>query len=384
MYAINDEILDLFRKEYRQVARITYKYYSTTYTLTEADILQGGLTIDRAAFSGSALEIGATVASQLNLKLSKLNSTIYTSRLEQAWIFVEVGIKKWDAYNWENATVNWIPMGYFKITDLHEDERSITITALDRMILFDDTVNTSLISLPMKAKPLIARVCEICGVEMEPFNRNWYTNELIDIEAIPEGLTYRQVLQDLTFLIGAYNAYITHDGKLAFKSYVDEQELYIDKDEEYKFEIIDKYTIIGITYEHPGKDSITAVTVSPGNKKHIITYKGNGVLPYDTYYGPDAAQVYDQSGNLVSGFVWPLAQKFGGEDYFPFSAITVPMPQLDGMDVIRMKYLNERYYRAVYAGHCTFTLNGNTNIDCLVDKPENKSYQYNAPPSIVL
>lgn len=59
---------------------------------------------------------------------------------EGAEVFVKIGIKKWDAHRWENAVIHWIPCGYFTIDEPPRALSTITISALDRMILFDKTV----------------------------------------------------------------------------------------------------------------------------------------------------------------------------------------------------------------------------------------------------
>lgn len=74
---------------------------------------------------------------------------------------MKIGIKKWDAHRWENAVIHWIPCGYFTIDEPPRALSTITISALDRMILFDKTVDISKLSFPMTVADLLNKICTI-------------------------------------------------------------------------------------------------------------------------------------------------------------------------------------------------------------------------------
>jgi len=69
MYPVSQEVIKLFNKNYRQVARITVYGAEGTFTITESEILQGSFSIDRYSVSNSKVEVGSAVAAELSFKL---------------------------------------------------------------------------------------------------------------------------------------------------------------------------------------------------------------------------------------------------------------------------------------------------------------------------
>ena len=141
MRNISQEAIDLFNKDYRQVVRIHFSKGDTAFDITEADIIQGGMTIDRYCVSGSKIEVGSAVAAELTLRLRNYDGKFDAVSFEGATLTVEVGIKKWDALAWEKAQLHWVPCGQFIIDTPPRTLDTISISALDRMVLFDKEVD---------------------------------------------------------------------------------------------------------------------------------------------------------------------------------------------------------------------------------------------------
>ena len=99
--------------------------------------------------SGNRIEIGSVIASELTLVLDNSDGKYDDVVFEGAELFVRVGVKKWDAKTWENADFHFVPFGYFTVDETPRKLRSITLSALDRMMLFDKKVDNSLLSFPM-------------------------------------------------------------------------------------------------------------------------------------------------------------------------------------------------------------------------------------------
>ena len=148
MYPISDEVLSLFNRNYRQIVSITGKNGTKTFELTESNIAQGGLSINRYCVSGSKIEIGSAVASELTLKLDNRDDRYEDTKFEGEEVEVKIGIKKWDAYRWENAKLHWIPCGFFTVDETPRKLAYITLTALDRMVRFDKEVETDDLTFP--------------------------------------------------------------------------------------------------------------------------------------------------------------------------------------------------------------------------------------------
>ena len=143
MYALSNEVINLFKKHYRQVIRATFKGKYETFVIDESEIIQGGLTTDRYSVSGTKLELGSAIAAELTMKLKNYDGKYDETVFEGAELFVEVGIKKWDAHRWEKAEVQYIPCGYYIIDTPPRTLSTISISALDRMVLFDKAVDWS-------------------------------------------------------------------------------------------------------------------------------------------------------------------------------------------------------------------------------------------------
>ena len=98
MFKTSQAVIDLFNKNYRQVIRITFKGKYEQFVITENRVIQGGLTIDRYSVSGTKIEIASAVAAELTLKLKNDDGKYDNVVFEGAELFVEIGIKKWDAH----------------------------------------------------------------------------------------------------------------------------------------------------------------------------------------------------------------------------------------------------------------------------------------------
>ena len=154
MYKVSQEVKNLFNKNYIQVADITVNGVNESFSVAENEIVQGSLSIDRYSVSNSKIEVGSAVAAELTLKLKNDDGKYDNTVFEGAEVFVKIGIKKWDAHRWENAVIHWIPCGYFTIDEPPRALSTITISALDRMILFDKTVDISKLSFHLQLHTL--------------------------------------------------------------------------------------------------------------------------------------------------------------------------------------------------------------------------------------
>ena len=69
MVNVSQDIIKSFNEGNKQTALIEVTAGSKTFTITDADIIQGGLKIDRYCVTNSKIEVGSAVASELSLKL---------------------------------------------------------------------------------------------------------------------------------------------------------------------------------------------------------------------------------------------------------------------------------------------------------------------------
>ena len=329
----------LFNKCYKQSARITLYGAEETRQITDRDIVQGSLSLDRYCVSGERIELGSAIAAELNLTLRNLDGRFNGVVFEGAELFVEIGIKDWDGADAKETPVNWIPMGYFTVDQPPRTLSAITLTALDRMVRFDRPVNAALFGFPMTVEDMVNTICDACDVSCATdltalANRNYAILQMPDAD----DLTYRTLLQWLAALCGTC-AYIDWDGKLVLSWY-----------------------------------EATGVTVSPSERyasdmlENDITVTGVAFSPDEkaTYLAGTDAYALDLSGNglIQSGFQSVVDTVFaatGAVTYRPYEATIKPAPYLMPLD--RISYVD-----AAGVTHDTivtnvhYTMNGRTTI----------------------
>ena len=65
MVNVSQDIIKSFNEGNKQTALIEVTAGRKTFTITDADIIQGGLKIDRYCVTNSKIEVGSAVASEL-------------------------------------------------------------------------------------------------------------------------------------------------------------------------------------------------------------------------------------------------------------------------------------------------------------------------------
>lgn len=391
---IDNETDNLFRKEYRQVAKITVSVPNSadTFVLTERDILQGGLSIERDLFTGSYIELGTTVVSVL--KLSLLYGPESNRVPDNATLTVEIGVKKWDAYQWENAQVHYVPMGVFHVisTKLYpiqdtasaRDENPATcdIVAYDNMIKFDKPVDATQITTPITVRNLIARICQLCGVTMASYSHSM-VNQNYEVKTIPTGITYRQLLSQCTFMIASPCASINYAGELIFMWYIqDLQDIFdddlinfnIDPSELYNLEMNGGYICSGLIYNTSDGRSVMYGTESEG-AYFATEYTGCDIFDFDEYYGPDVPRPlpdpYEDSP--LYKIYYELSAVW---DLYVYNLESVPLPWIypGYMMYIHRKGEDWENWIPIWLGHYKFTMNKHTIMNFDMTKPDNRRY----------
>lgn len=339
MYKVSQEVKNLFNKNYIQVADITVNGVNESFSVAENEIVQGSLSIDRYSVSNSKIEVGSAVAAELTLKLKNDDGKYDNTVFEGAEVFVKIGIKKWDAHRWENAVIHWIPCGYFTIDEPPRALSTITISALDRMILFDKTVETDKLSFPMTVADLLNKICTICGVTLAT-DITRLPNKDYQITAYPEGqdLTYRTLLQWCAALTGTC-AFMNYDGNLELKWY-EQTDLTISPSERYNSDMQENdVTITGIYF----KDATNTEYIA-GTDDYCLDLSSNGLLQDNVQVVLDTLYV------SLKGF-----------SYRPYTATIKSAPYIYPMDMIHYEDAKGEVYDTIIT-NVTFGMNLSTSI----------------------
>ena len=339
MYKVSQEVKNLFNKNYIQVADITVNGVNESFSVAENEIVQGSLSIDRYSVSNSKIEVGSAVAAELTLKLKNDDGKYDNTVFEGAEVFVKIGIKKWDAHRWENAVIHWIPCGYFTIDEPPRALSTITISALDRMILFDKTVDISKLSFPMTVADLLNKICTICGVTLAT-DITRLPNKDYQITAYPEGqdLTYRTLLQWCAALTGTC-AFMNYDGNLELKWY-EQTDLTVSPSERYNSDMQENdVAITGIYF----KDAANTEYIA-GTDDYCLDLSSNGLLQDNVQVVLDTLYV------SLKGF-----------SYRPYTATIKSAPYIYPMDMIHYEDAKGEVHDTIIT-NVTFGMNLSTSI----------------------
>ena len=382
MVNVSQDVINYFNEGNLQTAAIEFSNGKESFTITEEDIIQGGLKIDRYSVTNSKIEVGSAVASELSLKLRNYDGKFDNVSFEGAVLYVKVGVwsdnptalghfvlgqsvlgalngignfilgKSLIGDAGTKAQVIWIPCGRFIIDTSPRKLQIITVSALDYMVKLDKAVDVSKISFPIHVDALIQKICELCNVSL-----------LTDVAALPnhqysigglpsssQQLTYRQCLQWCAQLTGTC-AFMNEDGQLVLKWY-EQTEVTVTMNERYTSDLLENdITITGFTC-----DVSNEVTYLAGTNEYALDLSDCGFLT-----------------NSYDGVLKELLAARGGFFYRPYSATIKSAPYLFPMDMIRYKDKDGAFHNTIVT-NVTFSLNCNTSISGAGETVTSSSY----------
>lgn len=369
MVNVSQDIIKSFNEGNKQTALIEVTAGSKTFTITDADIIQGGLKIDRYCVTNSKIEIGSAVASELSLKMRNYDGKFNDVSFEGAVLNVKIGIKLSSVL--EGATlgkgilgrmilgsassdqdVAYVPCGLFIVDTPPRKLSTISISALDYMVLFDREVNASALSFPIHVDALIQKICSICNVALAT-DVSVLPNHYFSIGGLPDTnqkLTYRQLLQWCAQLTGTC-AFMDGSGRLVLKWY-EQTGVTITASERYASDMLENdITITGFTCDD-GKGN----TYLSGTADYTLDLSDCGFLT-----------------NAYEGVLKELQAARGGFAYRPYSATIKSAPYLFPLDMIRYKDKDGVVHDTIVT-NVTIALNCNTAISGAGETVTSSSY----------
>ena len=369
MVNVSQDIIKSFNEGNQQTALIEVTAGSKTFTITEADIIQGGLKIDRYCVTNSKIEVGSAVASELSLQLRNYDGKFNDVSFEGAVLNVKIGIKLSSVL--EGSTlgkgilgrmilgsassdqdVAYVPCGLFIVDTPPRKLSTISISALDYMVLFDREVNASALSFPIHVDALIQKICSICNVTLAT-DVSVLPNHYFSIGGLPETnqtLTYRQLLQWCAQLTGTC-AFMDGSGRFVLKWY-EQTGVTITASERYSSDMLENdITITGFTCDD-GKGN----TYLSGTADYTLDLSDCGFLT-----------------NAYDGVLKELQAARGGFAYRPYSATIKSAPYLFPLDMIRYKDKDGVVHDTIVT-NVTLALNCNTAISGAGETVTSSSY----------
>lgn len=382
MVNVSQDIIKSFNEGNQQTALIEVTAGSKTFTITEADIIQGGLKIDRYCVTNSKIEVGSAVASELSLKLRNYDGKFNDVSFEGAVLNVKIGIHASNTSELGkfilgksvlgfakglgnfilgtgrlgdysvDTEVYCVPCGLFIVDTPPRKLSTISISALDYMVLFDREVNASALSFPIHVDALIRKICSICNVTLAT-DVSALPNHYFSIGGLPDTnqkLTYRQLLQWCAQLTGTC-AFMDGSGRLVLKWY-EQTGVTITASERYSSDMLENdITITGFTCDD-GKGN----TYLSGTADYTLDLSDCGFLT-----------------NAYEGVLKELQAARGGFAYRPYSATIKSAPYLFPLDMIRYKDKDGVVHDTIVT-NVTLALNCNTAISGAGETVTSSSY----------
>lgn len=361
MYPISNAVKALFEAEQYQTIRITgTDRNGATISITDANVIMNGFSVDRYSCNGDKLEVGTAIASELTLKLDNRDGQYNGIVFEGAELFVEIGISDWSG---PNPTVTYIPCGYFTSYDQPRSLSTITIHALDRMAKFDllppspmpwtnnngnvmtdgngETIYFMVgVVTPATIKGIVEQVCERCGITIgtDLTTLPNYNFTISEMPVLQQQVSYRNVIQWCAGIMGT-NAWFDWNGNLRFTWYGESTNYVTTAANRFNSDLYENdITITGVSYTNTQNSTIVS-----GNADYTIDMTGN-------YLASDGiAQILPAVKNKVSGFT-----------YRPFSASVINAPYLWPMDMIT--FVKDGVNHTCALTNVNFGINGNTSL----------------------
>lgn len=132
----------------------------TIINITDEDIVRGSLYVTEQCVAGEDIEVGNVYASEMGLSLSMPLENPYS--LDGARIIINFGINV-ETDPDEPPIWEYVPLGYFYVTEIQRKANNVNLTALDGMLLFDVEVGDPGSSSP---RNFIVHACQRAGVTL--------------------------------------------------------------------------------------------------------------------------------------------------------------------------------------------------------------------------
>lgn len=343
MYSLTDHVKGLFQTLPWGVQMTITPTEGDPIVVTDENLVMGSLTVDRYVSTGTGLPVGTAAAGELSFTIENHEGEYDGVTFAGAEINLSFTVTDPSDNN-----VYTLPFGIYTIDEAPRILATITITALDRMVQFDRsldgmndlTIGQIRFSYPCSVDTMVQFLCVLCGVSRTSViadlanlpNRTGYS-----INAAPEeDYTARQMLGFCCQILGC-NAQFDRLGNLRLLPYsTSTPTVSIDETVRFSSDLLEDITVTGVSVSSTdNNDSMT------GEEGYVLEIKDNPLIQHD----PNALNV----DALV------------GLTFSPFSAEVMAMPWMDCMDSMIFSKNGENH--TVYITKMTQTVNANTAIE---------------------
>lgn len=364
MYSLTSAQLAIFWfPSYQHVTMTFTDGQGNTRTITQADILQNSFALNRASSSSSNIQLGAAICAELSFTLNNASGQWDNNDLLGKELYVSVtACSDWGNQTSANTVI--VPLGYFIIDEAPKTATTISVVAYDRMIKLDRPatgIATAGYLHNHTGAWLIGQICTLCGLTYTaPSTSNRpanYTNYLAEPDNWAELCTentYRRVLMWTLERMGC-SAYMDYQGTLRLGQYTDTAPANAVT-----------LTIANRKSSDLAEEDITITGISANVSKS--TY----VAGTDTYRLTIDQNPFFTDANAQT-LINNINTKIGGYHYRPFTAETLPTPNLEACDFIYFNEADNTSHISLVM-NCTYRLNGATSLSSTGDNTVAQGY----------
>ena len=181
-----------------------------TKTAADMDLLQFSITDETS--NSNSFDIGAAIAKQITVKINNTDGGLTAKNFSGAVLEAKTGLDV-------NGTVEWLDKGTFYAEPGKDTGDTVTVSAFDKMLLFDQPYTKSKLVYPATLREILQDACTCCDVSLAT-DTAIFDNSDWTVETRPDdsALTFRQVIQWIAQISCKY-ARINNNGQLTLKWY---------------------------------------------------------------------------------------------------------------------------------------------------------------------
>ena len=333
----------------------------TSMNLTDADFMQGSVSITDSVSGMSEFTVGAVITNTFNGTLNNFDGKFNNYTLAGARLTVQLGII------YEDTTEEWIDKGVYtleKPTSLGSTIKVVGYDDMDKLNKYyiGKDANFNDITFPLDSDELAEILCDYCGVTFGSWNL--YADSVDEFE-YDESTTCRQVLSWLVQSFGGY-ARINTDGELDCKAFnlSTSPQMTLSKIKSLDVYVED-ITVTGVrAFAYNTVDEFEFDTV--GSSGYILVIQDNPLVTDNTL--AVATRVYN---------------KVNGLTFRPFDASIFGDPSIEAGDVVELEdYLGNTHISTITS--LTYNLNQAERLECNAKTPEEADLETANPQTSVI
>lgn len=196
-------VSNTFKKELYDGHRNYLEYVDITLAngrvlnLTNADLWQGGLSIDDSVSSENSFEVGSAIINKCTVVINNIYEDFSPYDFTDARVVAYVGLELPD------GTKERIRKGTYAVDDAKYNGSIITLSCLDNMRKFDKAYTASVLKYPATLGQIVRDACSMCDVVLQTQTFS-HDDFVIPERPIEEATTFREIISWAAQIAGCF------------------------------------------------------------------------------------------------------------------------------------------------------------------------------------